>query len=425
MKTESVATGACGRPSARYESLDLWRGIACLMIVLLHAGHYAKAHPEPGTEADRVGSALLGVVGRMGIGVQLFFVISGYCIAATVVSARRRGSPGVEFFTRRFRRIFPPYWAALVVMAVAVALQPVLGIGDRLTTPAEDGYPYVPPPSGLTISQWVGNLSLTETWRAHLIGGPESKLLGPAWSLCYEEQFYAVCGLLLLLVPGRFFTGVAVVTAATVALVVGTHAAGARVPVGFFFDGRWVLFACGVFVYLHLCDPPGGRKWVVPLLLGATLAASAWLQYVRLRNGADPILRQQVSEWVVGAGFALVLLALHRWDLRLAGARAMQPVAFCGRMCYSLYLIHWPVTLVVSIWLYHAGVRGTWPTMLITIPVATALSVVASWGFHRVVERRFLNTPQSGSARQQAAPAAANDAAAGVLPGGRLLPSPA
>src|SRR5262249_23938266 len=160
----------------------------------------------------------------------------------------------------------------------------------------------------------------------------------------------------------------------------------------------------------------GGRKWVIPLLLGGALAASVYLRYVQMRTGADPILRQHVAEWVVGASFALVLLALHRWDLRLSGSRVVRPVVFCGRMCSSLYLVHWPVTLVVSIWLYHAGVRGIWPTMLVTIPVAAALSVAGSWVFFRLIERRFLNPPRIMPATRPVVPADANGTAAGVSP---------
>jgi peptidoglycan/LPS O-acetylase OafA/YrhL len=357
----------------------------------------------------------------MGIGVQVFFVVSGYCIAATVASARRRPSPGREFFTRRFRRIFPPYWAALVVLGAVVAVASVTGLGAELTR-MEGGEQYVPPAGELTTLQWLGNLSLTETWRGHLIGGPELKLLGPSWTLCYEEQFYAVCGILLLVRPGRFFTGVGMVTAATLLLVVGAYLTGRGVPTGFFFDGRWLVFACGVFVHLHVTSPPGGRIWVIPVLIGAAAMAAGWFRYIHLGTHPDSSLRQQAFEWLSGACFALLLLALRRWDLRLARARALQPVAFCGRMCYSLYLIHWPVTLVVSIWLHHAGVRGVWPTLLITIPTATAASIFASWGFYRVVERRFLNPPRTGEAPPVSS--SSDDAGEGASRK-RLLASPA
>ena len=62
-------------------------------------------------------------------------------------------------------------------------------------------------------------------------------------------------------------------------------------------------------------------------------------------------------------------------------------------MCYSLYLIHWPVTKAVSHTLFLVGVDSSVETALVTIPLCIAVSVLAAWPFHVLVERRFLNTP--------------------------------
>src|SRR5262245_61679665 len=62
----------------RYLSLDVWRGVACLLVVVLHAAHFATAQLEPGaTVAAPLGGFLLGLLGRMGVGVCFFFVVSG------------------------------------------------------------------------------------------------------------------------------------------------------------------------------------------------------------------------------------------------------------------------------------------------------------------------------------------------------------
>jgi peptidoglycan/LPS O-acetylase OafA/YrhL len=100
----------------RFHSLDAWRGLACLMIVALHASFYVRFDGLPETTRVEypIGSRLLWAVSRMGIGVQLFFVISGYCIAATADNARQSRLGVPQYFIRRVRRIFPPYWAALV-----------------------------------------------------------------------------------------------------------------------------------------------------------------------------------------------------------------------------------------------------------------------------------------------------------------------
>jgi peptidoglycan/LPS O-acetylase OafA/YrhL len=62
-------------------------------------------------------------------------------------------------------------------------------------------------------------------------------------------------------------------------------------------------------------------------------------------------------------------------------------------MCYSLYLIHWPLCKIVGNLLFLAGVRGFIPVLTITLPVVTAVSLLAGWAFHQLVERHFLNPP--------------------------------
>src|SRR5262249_60508619 len=127
MKVEQDPNRAAGSlplpAQPRYLSLDIWRGVACLMAVVLHSSFYVRYASL--TEATRlenpVGSCLLLAVSRMGIGLPLFFVISGYCIAATADSSRRKSSGAGLYFKRRFRRILPPYWAALPFAGAAVS----------------------------------------------------------------------------------------------------------------------------------------------------------------------------------------------------------------------------------------------------------------------------------------------------------------
>ena len=234
----------------RYLTLDLWRGLACLMIVVVHATH--NAGEAVGT-AGLTGRGALAVLSRLSIGVPMFFVISGYCIAATSDSTRRKPSAPARFFRRRVRRIFPPYWA---IAFGSVALTTALAAAGRGDLVAGD-YGFIPHPSSLTWSQWLGNLTLTETWRHHLFGGPALKIVGPAWTLCYEEQFYAVCGVLLMLAPRQFFLGIAGVTFLTLIVAPIAIARPDLLPIsGFFLDGRWLMFAEGVAVYYILNYAP-------------------------------------------------------------------------------------------------------------------------------------------------------------------------
>lgn len=397
-----VGTSAPALPApaaVRYQSLDVWRGVACLMVVVVHSSFYWKFDaPTAGGPDQSVAARLLGLVPMLALGVQIFFVVSGYCIAATADSVRRKPGHTVEYFRRRVRRIFPPYWAALLLALALPALVAALGWPGLFGSTGAVNTGSIPAAAELTGWQWLGNLTLTEEWRHHLVGGDQLNLLGPAWSLCYEEQFYLVCGAILLIAPRRFFTGALLVTLGTLALMVVSAAWGGLPIRGFFFDGRWLLFAAGVFIYYHHNYAAPRRWWLVPAGFALALAAALVVRYGFLaRSGTE--VKSWAFEYVAGVFFAIVLLVLRRWDGLLARARFLKPLAACGTMCYSLYLVHWPITKLTSAALFRAGVRGAWPTLLVTIPVAMAASLLVAWAFYRLVERRFLNQPAGASGK--------------------------
>ena len=174
------------RKSSRYESLGIWRGFACLSLVLFHSTmqvtHSEAFHQAGVTDA---GSLAMTIAARSWIGVPIFFVISGYCILATLESQRRKQASIATYVARRARRIYPPYLAALAISIVAIALvenhwSPGLLTGGIFTIPHVDH---------LAPSQWLGNLTITEAWRSHAFGASTFHILPNTWTLGYEEQF--------------------------------------------------------------------------------------------------------------------------------------------------------------------------------------------------------------------------------------------
>jgi peptidoglycan/LPS O-acetylase OafA/YrhL len=360
------------RPS-RYESLDMWRGVACLSVVIYHANSYLM---QGG--ASPPWSWLSALFSLGWAGVPIFFVISGYCISATADAERRKSAGTKRYFKRRLRRIFPPYWIALGLLMVFVtgmeALVPGL-LSDRLNP--------ITMPWRLGPWNWLGNLTLTETWLGPL-SGREQFFLGPAWTLCFEEQFYAVTGMLLVVCRRRFFSGALAVTG----LTMFARLTNLTVP-GVFIDGRWFMFAAGIAVYWAVNYPPGaGRRIAVGLVVGG-------LGYAVLHPplpGGDP---GHYKELLAAFVFALAIMALRRWDGKLARHPLLRPLMFCGTLCFSLYLLHWPITKAISHGAVLAGFTGGPWTVLVVIPVCCGCSIATARLFHRVVERRFINPPQT------------------------------
>jgi peptidoglycan/LPS O-acetylase OafA/YrhL len=145
----------------RQPGLDLLRAIAIVLVVLYHAGLFGFVLPR---DVQRFGW----------IGVDLFFVLSGYLIAGQLLAGMARGrSPDLRrFYWRRALRILPAF---LTIVAIYVFL------------PALREYPVMPP-------VWK---FLTFTQNLGLRGGTT---FSHAWSLCIESQFYLLLPFLLLAV---------------------------------------------------------------------------------------------------------------------------------------------------------------------------------------------------------------------------------
>jgi len=326
---------------------------------------------------------VLRLTERFWIGVPMFFVISGYCIASTVDSHRRRGATGVQYFVRRLKRIAPPYWCALALTVAAVLL------AERWLRPGlfVDSISGFPDPSALDAHQWFGNVAMFESWRYIAMGSHPAYFLGNAWTLFYEEQFYIVAGLLLFFAPRRFFAATFGVTLLTLAARHLGHRAGLQLQ-GTFLDGHWLMFAAGIAVY-HVQNHANAwqqRAGIAMLIAGVAYACHD-LSLVRgLPNSFE-------SNALSAFCFALILIAARRWDAALMSARSLAPFRFCGTICYSLYLVHWPICKATSHLLSDAGANSPAAAAFIVLPCCIVASVAAGYAFHVLVERRFLNMP--------------------------------
>jgi peptidoglycan/LPS O-acetylase OafA/YrhL len=371
----------------RFESLDHWRGFACLLVIIYHSTIvYLVANPADGGSVR----ALLELTHHFNVGVALFFVISGYCIAAAADNSRVRGDRIGTYFLRRFRRIYPPYWIMVVCTIAAFFL---LDYGWRAPLLSGDPWPQYRQ-NWYTPTQWLGNLTLTETWRHHVFGNIRAHFPGQAWTLCYEEQFYFVTGILLVVSRRWFFPGIALVSVSTALCAAWARAAGVHVD-GFFFDGSWLLFAVGVAVFYRLRYATGVRAVALDALLLMAIPLSLWLSV-------------PIDGAIAGFAFAAALPWLYRFDRQVAASAALKPLLVCGQMCYSLYLVHQIPVKAVTTALYRNGATGPLSTLFVVIPVSVGVSVGLGWMFHVAVERRFLNSPvREPGAKEDSAPVTA------------------
>ncbi|MEI7912068.1 MAG: acyltransferase [Verrucomicrobiota bacterium] len=374
------------RTDTRYYTLDFWRGIACLLVVAFHSSFYLIENPKI-AKPEGIGRLAYMAMDHAWVGVPMFFVISGYCITAACIGAARRGFKPGDYFLRRFRRIYPPYWIAIVMFLLLCGVLAITRLDWLLF---DEIHPFKRPFS-LSWVQWCGNLTLTEVWRPNVVGNEDVRFfLGVAWTLCYEEQFYLVCGLLMWLSPRHLFRNCLWVTVAiglpilyqTATTGVGNHQSG------FFFDGRWLEFACGIGVYYQIHH--AGKNpalWKKHLLSGSLLIAFVFtlITWSIQKYGI-------LEELFVSSFFAMLLIALFRFDRIWFSGKIWRGIWICGTMCYSFYLVHAMSVKVLSNLLFRAGIEGLWMTAFVTLPVCIVFAAALSWPFHCLVERRCLNT---------------------------------
>lgn len=358
---------------ARFELLDAFRGLAALAVVVHH-----------------VAAVYIG-----GLAVMAFFVISGYCIAAASASARVHNLGFGGFLWRRVRRIFPPYLCAIAFWAALRTVKAVSGGTNDLLRPWTDWL------QNLTLTQWLSLLQNPAPYPPH----NPVLFVGAFWSLCYEEQFYLVMGLLVAVAGLSALAARWTVVALLAAGLVWNVTSPDRV-FGIFIE-YWAPFALGCLVFYRLCELP---KISAPEATAATrlaaraidaflvllAIAAAWWLFRRggvpepLPNGDE--LRSVPCELLVSSLFAVGLIVVRKWDASITSLRFFKPFKWLGKITFSLYLVH-QFNLAIStkaagIILGHANVDT-----LAGVAVRVFILVAIGAGFWFCCERPFLNKP--------------------------------
>lgn len=323
-------------------SIEAARGIAALLVLLMHAANLMNVPHFSG----HVG---LGGIFDFGyIGVDFFFVLSGFVIAYTNHGNLGQPAKVVPFLWRRACRIFPIFWISLLLAVLSIA-------GGRLLI----GKPIN---LGLMPTDILGTLLLIRPW--------EPKFLGVAWSLQYEVMFYALFTLFLvsrrlgLLALGAWVTGMGLLWSGAIE----------RDLLGIL-SGYTLQFVLGAWTasLIHRTAPLP-RPFVIFGLSCIALLAAAYLE----RAVFEP--HGEAGRLVVGLSSAAMIYALARLDL----ARRWQPpmpLVKMGSASYAIYLNHITVLVLFYAVLDKLGLYQALPEVVVYgCGVALALVVTTLIG---------------------------------------------
>ena len=325
------------------------------------------------------------------VGVDIFFVISGYLITSVILEDLRTGRFSIlTFYARRIRRIFPALFALLFVCFC---------VGAVLLMPADF--------RRLGASIAAMTLFASNLLFAHQAGyfdtGADTNPLLHTWSLAVEEQYYLVFPLLMAAIP---LIGARVLRVVLIALAGLSFAWSvvhlAHDPNGAFYlpGGRaWeLLLGAMISVHAHSFQPrrPGREgKGPAPLwlaeLLGA-IGAGLILWSVLTYSVHTPFPAVHALAPCLGAAF--IISSGTRHPTVIARLLSLRIPVFIGLISYSLYLWHWPMLGMTKYYLMRDMTAAEASLVLL----AAALAACLSW---RYVEMPFRRGGVLASARPQ------------------------
>jgi peptidoglycan/LPS O-acetylase OafA/YrhL len=359
MRSMTGDTVAPVRPQARNNWLPFihgLRGIASMSVALFHC--YFST-PVAAELASWMPPMLDSVLNLGFLGVDLFFVISGFVIALTLYGKLQSIAEWGRFLVRRQLRLDPPYWTA-IVMSIASAVivnrlrpltqAPVPGFGDVL---AHLFY----------LQDFLGLKAIA----------------GIFWTLCLEIQFYLFFGAVVLLkdrtpISGR---GFAWLMLPLYLLSLASFWGLVPSPRGLFLP-RWFEFFTGVVLFMKWRRHIGYPELLV--YLGCAMLSMA----LPVPDDEQIAAVTTVTVVLIALLFTLAIEGdgLTRWlDNRV--------LRYLGTISYSLYLMH----AVIGIRLLKIVVKPGSPAVLTLVLYAgsLALSVLASDVIFRFIERPSMN----------------------------------
>lgn len=341
----------------RFRTLDGFRALAILLVIGFH--YFVRwTPPDNGTSLYPYGSAFSGFpMFRYGyLGVQIFFIISGFVITMTLFRSRSIGN----FARKRFARLFP---TMLLCSVLTFSLLHLL------------------PHSAFQISwrNFLPSLTFTDPilWRK-IVGPSVGPIDGVYWSLFVEVKFYFWAAMLYFGLRQRnFFEGVLVGFGLLISLMTSMHLL--HLPhqwlLEFVFAAPYLpWFVSGIAFYALHSLPRSRLGW---LLLGESVAA------LLVSSSSSGTLAVDAAALMLG--YALFLAMLYRpvWVRWFASG----PVAAVGMASYSLYLLHQEIGVALLQWISRAGwlQRSPWLGLLLAGALA-AVMVGASLAIYRFWE---------------------------------------
>lgn len=359
----------------RIAPVDGLRAVAVLGVIWAHAWAFSGT---PAINIGRIGSLDLDLnraVSIVGSGVDLFFVISGFCMYMMYASRQAVFSweSYIHFLGRRWLRIAPAFYCAAAVASLG----------------------FVAAGLGLPSTDLAAHLVFL-----HTIVPGTGNLAAPFWSLATEWHFYMLLPIIVW-GAGRFGFWPTMAAAAVFCLAfrlwLFASPGDLQQVVATQLPTRLVEFVWGICVARFHADkrvPPALLRGATGFVLGALVAyIGRLLMVTEVVHAAGPygFMLRAAAEPVMSAGFAMILwnvIGSRSWFRECLSVPAFRIV---GRWSYSLYLWHWWPTVWISSELTRQYGSNAWVQYL-ALGCSLAVICPLGWVSYRALERPYFES---------------------------------
>jgi peptidoglycan/LPS O-acetylase OafA/YrhL len=357
-------------PSSYRPDVDGLRALAVLSVLVFHA------FPE----------ALPGGF----VGVDIFFVISGYLISRIILSDIGRGTfTFTDFYYRRVRRIFP---------ALTLVLLTVLVVGWAGLSPFDFRQ------LGVHVAAGAGFVSNIVLWResGYFDAAAELKPLLHLWSLGVEEQYYLAWPLAFFVFRRHIQSIIwLILTVAAISFAMNIFATS-RMPVAAFYlppTRVWELMVGSAIAYAQVFTPPSSGRATGVAVATMSSTRSNVLSAIGVALVATALVlvdrnREFPGWWAllpVGGAALIICAGPDAWfNHRVLSNRVAVAI---GLVSYPLYLWHWPLLTYARIFN-----DGEHPSPIVRIGTLLTSTLLA-WLTYRYVEQNVRHAPATSWAR--------------------------
>ena len=320
----------------RYEELDCLRGLAALAVVLFHFTY--------GYDFGlRIISEDKFYFKYGNLGVQLFFLISGFVIFMTLDKTKK----AKDFLVSRFSRLYPAYWASIIITVIITTL---------LSVPFQKGM--------FDVKQVLVNFTMFQFWFKI------KDVDGAYWTLAIELAFYFIMLLVFLLKKLKYIAWICLIW-----LALSVCFTAFEIPLGKYIKAILILrfaplFVGGIVFYLLKNKPNDIYLHILVLL---SLFTEYYLLY---QLDSDCIVY-----WIISFFYAIFYLFIHN----KLGFISNKFLVFLGSISYSLYLIHENIGIGIIYWLKKIA-----DVQLFYLPITIFLVIILASCITFYIERPAL-----------------------------------